>query len=61
MPDQMLRYRSAAFFVRVYAPELSLGIHTEHEVADIVDGESRPVNRIQLGRNELPSIEGPTE
>jgi hypothetical protein len=61
MPDQMLRYRSAAFFVRVYAPELSLGIQTEHEVADIVDGESRPLNRVALGRNELPAIEGPAE
>jgi hypothetical protein len=61
MPDQMLRYRSAAFFVRVYAPELSLGIQTEHEVADIVDGESRPLNRVTLTRNELPAIEGPTE
>jgi hypothetical protein len=61
MPDQMLRYRSAAFFVRVYAPELALGIQTEHEVADIVDGESRQLNRVTLGRNELPAIEGPAE
>jgi len=61
MPDQMLRYRSAAFFVRVYAPELSLGIQTEHEVADIVDVESRPLDRVKLTRNELPAIEGPAE
>jgi hypothetical protein len=61
MPDQMLRYRAASFFVRSYAPELSLGIHTEHEVADIVDGESRQLNRVTLGRNELPAIEGPAE
>jgi hypothetical protein len=28
---------------------------------DIIDVESRPLNRVTLGRNELPSIEGPTE
>ena len=39
MPEQMLRYRSAAFFVRAYAPELSLGFQTTDEVEDIIDGE----------------------
>jgi hypothetical protein len=61
MPDQMLRYRAASFFVRSYAPELSLGIHTEHEVADIIDGESRSLNRVTLPKVELPAIEGPAE
>jgi hypothetical protein len=28
---------------------------------DIIDVESRPLNRVTLGRNELPAIEGPTE
>jgi len=28
---------------------------------DIIDVESRPLNRVALGRNELPAIEGPTE
>jgi hypothetical protein len=28
---------------------------------DIIDGESRPLNRVTLGRNELPAIEGPSE
>lgn len=35
MPEQMLMYRSAAFWTRVYAPELSLGMHTREEVDDI--------------------------
>jgi hypothetical protein len=61
MPDQMLRYRAASFFVRSYAPELSLGIHTEHEVADIIDGESRSLNRVTIQKVELPAIEGPAE
>lgn len=35
MPEQMLMYRSAAFWARVYCPELSLGIHTAEEVEDV--------------------------
>ncbi len=35
MPEQMLRYRAAAFWQRVYCPELSLGIHTTDEVDDM--------------------------
>lgn len=38
MTEQMLMYRSAAFWTRVYAPELSLGIHTADEVVDMGDG-----------------------
>lgn len=34
MPEQMMRYRSAAFWVRAYAPEISIGMHTAEEVAD---------------------------
>ena len=34
MPELMFRYRSAAFFVRVFAPELSVGLHTSDEMAD---------------------------
>lgn len=35
MPEQMLMYRAAAFWIRTYAPELSLGMHTTEEVQDI--------------------------
>jgi len=37
MPELMLRYRAATLFSRLYAPELSLGIHTDDEVIDIVE------------------------
>jgi hypothetical protein len=37
MPDQMLRYRAASWFVRTIAPELSMGLHTAEEVIDITD------------------------
>lgn len=35
MPQQMLMYRSAAWFVRAYAPELAMGLHTVEESSDI--------------------------
>ena len=38
MPEQMLRYRSAAWFVNTVAPELSMGLPTTDEVEDI-EGE----------------------
>lgn len=35
MPGQMMRYRAAAFWTRVYAPEIALGMHTADEVSDM--------------------------
>jgi hypothetical protein len=37
MPQQMLMYRSAAWFVRAYAPELAMGLHTVEESSDVED------------------------
>ena len=34
MPEQMLRYRSAAWFVRAYAPEIAMGLHMAEEILD---------------------------
>ena len=34
MPEQMLCYRAASFWTRIYSPELSLGMHTSDEVID---------------------------
>ena len=34
MPEVMLRYRAAAFFGRLYTPEIMLGMHTSEEVVD---------------------------
>lgn len=42
MPALMFMYRAAAFWTRVYAPELSLGIHTAEEVQDIVEARTVP-------------------
>lgn len=35
MPELMLRYRSATFFGRLYAPEILMGMQTSEEVQDI--------------------------
>lgn len=37
MPDQMFIYRSAAFWQRGYAPEISMGLLSAEELADVVD------------------------
>src|SRR5690606_5898335 len=37
MPEQMLMYRAAAFFVRTYAPEIAMGLHTTEELQDIIE------------------------
>lgn len=39
MPELMLRYRAAAFFGRLYAPEIMMGMQTMEEVVDV---EARP-------------------
>jgi hypothetical protein len=36
MPDLMLMYRSATFFGRMYAPELTMGMQSTDEVTDII-------------------------
>jgi len=37
MPELMLMYRAAIFFIRMYAPEVLLGIQTKGEIYDAVD------------------------
>ena len=37
MTKQMLIYRTASFWTRAYAPELSMGMQTAEEIIDVVD------------------------
>lgn len=37
IPQQMLTYRAASWFVRAYAPELSMGLHTQEEIYDTLE------------------------
>jgi hypothetical protein len=47
MPELMLQYRAAAFFVRTYAPELSMGLQTAEEVVDgVIDAPEGGVRTI---------------
>ena len=39
MPEQMLRYRAAAWFIRAYAPEQGMGLMTREEVIDMEQGD----------------------
>lgn len=46
MPEQMLRYRAASFWVSAYAPEMAMGLRTE-EQRDIVDVEYEDLSETQ--------------
>lgn len=46
MPEVMLRYRSAAFLVRFYAPDVMLGYHTAEEVEDVIIAASPPATTL---------------
>jgi hypothetical protein len=48
MPQQMLMYRAASWFVRAYAPELSMGLQTQEELRDV--GELPTVSVTQASR-----------
>jgi len=42
IPELMLNYRAASFFSRLYAPEISMGMHTAEEVIDVVYEDITP-------------------
>jgi hypothetical protein len=46
MPELMMRYRAAAFFGRLYAPEITMGMHSVEEVVDIQHEEPAGVAAI---------------
>ena len=39
MPELMMRYRAASFFINQFAPEISMGMMTTEEVYDV--GEAK--------------------
>lgn len=68
MPEVMLRYRSAAFLVRFYAPDVMLGYQSSEEIEDVVFA-ARPAAEPITGQALLaqaepdapqPSDPGPT-
>ncbi|MCK5132373.1 MAG: hypothetical protein KAR40_09520 [Candidatus Sabulitectum sp.] len=58
MPELMLRYRSATFFGRLYAPEILMGMQASEEVSDIGSTDSGPSAESVTGRfDEKPVVE----
>jgi hypothetical protein len=50
MPEQMIGYRAAAFWTRKFAPEISLGMHTAEEIADVVEARVTTVETADLNK-----------
>ncbi|WP_264168957.1 hypothetical protein [Burkholderia cepacia] len=56
MDEVMLRYRTASFFGKLYAPELLMGLITVEEAADIVD--VNPDGSYSVNRTTLDEMRG---
>lgn len=60
MPDLMMQYRTAAFFGRIYAPELLMGLPTAEEVQDVfVQGADGTLQH--MGQQAVPPSAGTVE
>jgi hypothetical protein len=55
IPDTMLKWRAASFFVRTYYPEVVLGLHSAEELTD-VEREARNDARAPSARDRLREI-----
>lgn len=45
IPDLMLRYRSASWFIKTVAPELSLGFESKEEIIDAHEKDVTPIEK----------------
>lgn len=52
MTDQMLAYRAAAFFARVYCPDVLCGLQTTDEITD-VRGEEAPKQKTRITLDDV--------
>lgn len=53
MTEQMLAYRAAAFWSRIYAPDATMGMHTVEERVDIEERDITPQAEVLSSVNEL--------
>ena len=53
MPELMLRYRAASWFVRAYAPEIAMGLQTVEEVKDTYDLENGQDGHFELSLENM--------
>ena len=59
MPEQMLSYRAAAFWQRLYCPEISMGLMTTEEYEDMADKRKDYMQEIEEEANKrVLQIEG---
>lgn len=59
MPEMMLRYRAAAWFVRTTAPELAMGLQTAEEMHDVFDARETDSGAYEVVTDEpTPAPEG---
>ena len=65
MPEQMLRYRAASFFGRIYAPDLLMGLKTQEEeldsIIDITPVPEQDVTPVTLDTIKQAVIKSPAE
>lgn len=61
MPELMIRYRSAAFFGRLYAPEILMGMQTMEEIVDVqyeeIPKEDKKIVRMKILIDDCQTIE----
>lgn len=48
MPEQMLKYRAAAFFARTECPEVLMGFQTADETTDVYGAETPPAEKVTI-------------
>ncbi|WP_241121994.1 hypothetical protein [Achromobacter insuavis] len=53
MDEVMLRYRTASFFGKLYAPELLMGLQTVEEAQDIIEATAGPDGTLSVNVDEL--------
>ena len=56
MPEQMLRYRAAAFWQRAFAPEISMGFLTTEEAREIEDVNYEDISDRSARRSRIAAM-----
>lgn len=54
MPEQMLRYRAAAWFIRAHAPEIAMGLPMREEVVDTYDVPEEDITVVPVKAETAP-------
>ena len=59
MPEQMLGYRAASFFARMYCPEAMMGLQTTEEIYDAAPVVVKPAAKLAEAIQEEEAVEVP--